>query len=203
MSTSWKFLSTITDGQNFEINGLNIWDYRWTSTGRIAEIRDPRYGRERSLPEYEVSSGDTIARFAADEFSNLIWGIFVAQEIGDVLCLRFKMPKDSTSPTDKQSVAFIESLSKFLPAANPDYDDKIKLVTHWIVEFEVNTGLPNREIGLNDADEVIMTLPDKSNYGYWTDNHLKLNDFEETFETKVIQNKDFEFFWSNYSMTRK
>ena len=81
MSTSWKCIATITDGQRYEINGLNIWDHKWTGTGRKAIVKDPLYGKERRFWEYEIRSGETVARFAAGEFSNLVWGIYVEDAV--------------------------------------------------------------------------------------------------------------------------
>lgn len=68
--------AVITDGQRFEINGLNIWEYRWLSTGEKIEVKDPTYGRKYTFTVYEISTDNRVVTFAAGEYSNSIWGIY-------------------------------------------------------------------------------------------------------------------------------
>ena len=91
--------------------------------------------------------------------------------------------------------AIIEILTGIIPKANPDFDSKIDLVDNWLVEFDFETVIPDREIGLNKNGQVILKLPFKNNYGYWTDNNLMLNDFNKHFKTSEISNSDFEKYW--------
>lgn len=98
--------------------------------------------------------------------------------------------------------AFMSVLTKVIPMANPDFDDKIKNVKYWLVELESETGIPQREIGINAADNVIMIMPYKNNYGYWTDNNLLLNDFKEHFNTSEINKESFEQHWEVFERER-
>ncbi|HEV8506722.1 MAG TPA: hypothetical protein VGQ53_15030 [Chitinophagaceae bacterium] len=89
----------------------------------------------------------------------------------------------------------IRILSKFLPAANPDFDQKIDDVKFWLVEWDSETGIPEREVGLDGDSRVIMKMPFKNNYGYWTDNNLRLSDFRELFKVSEISMESFEEQW--------
>jgi hypothetical protein len=98
--TTWRFVKSFTDGERFEIvPGHNIWDCEWTHVLRKppfpltgdafkdmtakyekALVIDPHYGTEREFFVYEaVVDGRTI-RFAAQEFSNTIWGLYLPDE---------------------------------------------------------------------------------------------------------------------------
>ena len=76
MKTSWKHIKTIVDSESFAIDGLNIWDYEWKDTGQKVDIQDPLYNQNYTLPIYEITDNTMTAKFAAGEFSNLIWGIY-------------------------------------------------------------------------------------------------------------------------------
>lgn len=77
MSDTWQHTRTITDGEPFEINGLNIWNNDWKNTGKCIQIKDPLYGQDYTFPVYEINNGQTSATFATGEFSNCVWGIYL------------------------------------------------------------------------------------------------------------------------------
>jgi hypothetical protein len=77
MTHDWEYVTTVVDGNRFEIAGLNIWDNKWIDTGESIHIKDPLYGQEYSFPVYEIISGEKKVRFATGEFSNCIWGIYL------------------------------------------------------------------------------------------------------------------------------
>jgi hypothetical protein len=89
-------------------------------------------------------------------------------------------------------------LTYILPKANPDFDGKIENVKQWLLEFENDDEIPSREIGIDEKGETVMILPWKKNYGYWTDNNMKLNDFESSFDTQNIHKDEFENLWNDY-----
>lgn len=76
MQSNLNHSVTITDGEHYEINGLNIWDYAWEQTGQRLEIKDPIYSQSYSFNIYEINNHNITARFAAGEYSNNVWGIF-------------------------------------------------------------------------------------------------------------------------------
>ncbi|MFM2225045.1 MAG: hypothetical protein RJA07_1247 [Bacteroidota bacterium] len=107
-----------------------------------------------------------------------------------------------TSKTSKDGViksslkkVLVNVLTKVLPLANPDFEDKIDEVIYWLVEFETETGIPQREIGIDAEARGILKMPYKNNYGYWTDNNLLLNDFKEHFNVSEISKESFEKQW--------
>ncbi|HMC01613.1 MAG TPA: hypothetical protein VKN14_11315 [Flavobacteriaceae bacterium] len=97
--------------------------------------------------------------------------------------------------------AIIGVLSTIIPKANPDFDDKIDFVKNWLVELDIDTGIPEREIGLDKNGQVILKMPFENNYGYWTDNNLLLEDFKKLFFTSEISNVDFEKYWNSFNLT--
>ncbi|RFN58407.1 hypothetical protein [Marixanthomonas ophiurae] len=92
-------------------------------------------------------------------------------------------------------------LSSIIPKANPDFENKIDLVEKWIVELDNETGIPEREIGMDKNGRIIIKMPFKNNYGYWTDNNLLLTDFKNHFETSEISQDSFENYWSLFEKT--
>ncbi|NGY38982.1 hypothetical protein FQU23_015905 [Flavobacterium sp. XN-5] len=115
--------------------------------------------------------------------------------------IQFDAPK-SNSQTAKDGLiksllkkALVGILTTIIPKANPDFDDKIDEVQYWLVECNNETGIPEREIGLDKAGRVILKMPFKDNYGYWTDNNLLLNDFKEHFVVSEISKDSFEQSW--------
>ena len=87
-------------------------------------------------------------------------------------------------------------LNFLLPKANPDFEDKINLVKTWLLEFENNNSIPEREIGLDEKGSVLVKMPYKNNYGYWVDNNLTFKDFENKFNLKIIDKDKFESKWN-------
>jgi hypothetical protein len=94
--------------------------------------------------------------------------------------------------------ALIGFLTKIIPKANPDFDNKLDEVQYWLVECDNETGIPKREIGLDKEGQVILKMPFKDNYGFWTDNNLLLNDFKEHFIVSEISKDSFEQSWELY-----
>lgn len=101
----------------------------------------------------------------------------------------------------KQSI-FIRTIIRFisfiLPATNPDYDSIIDEVAYWYLEFEEEYEPPMREIGFNSSNLPILKMPYRSNYGYWVDNNLTLNDFKGDFKLEEITINVFEDAWNNF-----
>ncbi|WP_299126389.1 hypothetical protein [uncultured Winogradskyella sp.] len=121
--------------------------------------------------------------------------------------IQFKVPKrEHNSEPDgiiKRNIkkVVIGILSSIVPKGNPDFEDKIDLVETWIVELDNETGIPEREIGMDKNGRVIIKMPFNDNYGYWTDNNLKLEDFKSHFDTSEIGRDTFENYWSLFEIT--
>ena|SRR5690606_10201220 len=91
-------------------------------------------------------------------------------------------------------------LKMIVPKANPDFDEKIDEVNFWLIEFEEISGIPKREIGLDEFENPILKMPYKSNYGYWTDNNLLLKNFKSTFKFTEISEKTFSDNWESFDI---
>ncbi|WP_018341959.1 hypothetical protein [Cytophaga aurantiaca] len=76
-NNNWQHARTITDGERFEVGGLNIWDSNWKNTGETIQIKDPLYGQDFIFTVYEITNEQTAVTFAAGEFSNCVWGIYL------------------------------------------------------------------------------------------------------------------------------
>jgi hypothetical protein len=87
-------------------------------------------------------------------------------------------------------------LTKIIPVANPDFELKIDDVKYWLIECDLETGIPQREVGLDEKGNAIMKMPYQKNYGYWTDNNLLLGDFKEHFKISEITKEAFEEQWN-------
>lgn len=78
MTTSnWSYFGATTDGDEFLIHGLNMWDHTWHPTGETAHVKDPLWNGEFTFPVYQIRTETQTITFATGEFSNTIWGIFV------------------------------------------------------------------------------------------------------------------------------
>lgn len=118
-----------------------------------------------------------------------------------MIYIKFDAPRNNSQATKD---GFIEKAVKkalsavvttIFPMANPDFNDKIDGVIYWLVECDGETGMPEREIGLDKEGQVILKMPYKGNYGYWTDNNLLLKDFREHFAVSEITKEDFKRNW--------
>lgn len=121
--------------------------------------------------------------------------------------IQFKIPKSEqkvqADGIGKRNFkkALIGILSAIIPKANPDFENKINLVEKWIIELDNETGIPEREIGMDKAGRIIVKMPFKNNYGYWTDNNLLLADFKSHFKNSEISRDTFENYWSLFEKT--
>lgn len=73
---SWKYQTSGIEG-NVILFGVNIFDYQWIETGKKAKITEPLYQQKFVFPIYKVVINDVEYKFAAGEFSNLVWGFYV------------------------------------------------------------------------------------------------------------------------------
>ncbi|MBR6106843.1 MAG: hypothetical protein IKQ39_02450 [Oscillospiraceae bacterium] len=59
--------------------GVNLYDYRWESTGRIAAVKDPLYGTLHKFPVYTAVIGEKKREFAFGEYCMCIYGLYARQ----------------------------------------------------------------------------------------------------------------------------
>lgn len=78
MTQGWCLVRIATEGDGTRVGGVSLWDADWTPTrGRII-VAHPQYPSHRHvLGTYEVAGTERPVSFAAGEFSNGVWGIYV------------------------------------------------------------------------------------------------------------------------------
>ena len=77
MSPGCYHIATLSDGESLRIKGMNIWKHKWKNTGQQIDIKDPLYNQAYSFEVYTISILFWKAEFAAGEFSNGIYGIYI------------------------------------------------------------------------------------------------------------------------------
>jgi hypothetical protein len=77
MKSAWRFEKTVSDGEEFKINGINIWDFKWEETGEKIRVKDPVYGQFYSFNVFKIQNKDIEILFVAGEFSNGVYGIYL------------------------------------------------------------------------------------------------------------------------------
>jgi len=87
----WRFLASTFDGgpwmrpvegklKEFPlmIGVVHVWEQKWGPLLGTVEVTDPRHHRRFQARIYEIRGKDSsVARFAAAEFSNGVWGFHV------------------------------------------------------------------------------------------------------------------------------
>jgi hypothetical protein len=76
MNNEWKHFKTIADSEYCEIDGVNIWDYKWISDYETIIVKDPLYGETKSFNHFCIELANNKIEFVAGEFSNCVWGIY-------------------------------------------------------------------------------------------------------------------------------
>jgi hypothetical protein len=64
-----------------KIGGLDLWKHRWKSLDDPPiTVAHPQYPHQRHVMQiFEIRDGDVVVRFAAGEFSNGAWGIYLPE----------------------------------------------------------------------------------------------------------------------------
>lgn len=78
---NWKYSKTITDGEPYFIDNINIWSENWKLTGEKIQIKHPTNNKYYRFDVYEINSNGKIIKFSAGEFSNNVWGIYELENI--------------------------------------------------------------------------------------------------------------------------
>ena len=89
--------------------------------------------------------------------------------------------------------ALIWVLTRLLPLANPDFEDRYPEVAKWWVEIDP-AGVPRRELGLDADGRPIVAGPFGENFGFWTDSNMVF----EAEEYPTVSSDLFEAAWSSF-----
>ena len=93
--------------------------------------------------------------------------------------------------------SIIRILKTIIPKANPDFENKYEFVTYLKVEFDKQNGWTLRELGFDKEGNSVVAGPFRSNYGFWTDNQLTLDDYN-CFDPIRISKNEFENDWKEF-----
>lgn len=77
MKTEWKHYKTVIDNEPCFIEGINIWEYEWKTNHESAVVIDSIYQVQKSFRIYCIELENKKIEFAAEEFSNCVWGIYI------------------------------------------------------------------------------------------------------------------------------
>lgn len=76
----WQFAGSSSEGEAFEIRGVNVWDQGWqVVTGQEAQVNDPVYGQGFIFRVFTIQDGEERIEFAAGEFSPGVWGFYTRE----------------------------------------------------------------------------------------------------------------------------
>ena len=119
----------------------------------------------------------------------------------DFYYIKFKDITSAKADRKKNNLAdrIVKTLLFFIPEANPEYNELIEDVAEWQIEIDPSNNLPTREIGKDFNDEVILIMPYRDNYGYWTDNNITLDYFKNHFEATNLDKEEFDRNWDAFS----
>jgi hypothetical protein len=78
---NWKLVGVVPEGKELRIDGVNVWSQKWTPVkGEFAEVIDPSYHQTFRFNIYTIKNGEAEIKFAAGEFSNMVYGFYVDNE---------------------------------------------------------------------------------------------------------------------------
>jgi ribonuclease HI len=76
---NWKCISVIFDGEDFLLDGINIWNHKWELTNEKVKVKDPKYNKQCVAEVYTILFDEINIQFAVAEFSNNVWGIYQSE----------------------------------------------------------------------------------------------------------------------------
>lgn len=126
----------------------------------------------------------------------------------DKIYIRFNnpIPGNSAAPDGPVKKAIknniVKTLTTIIPRANPDFEHLLDQVEFWKIEYNKRENATWREIGFNKDEISIVAMPLVDNYGFWTDNHLTLDDYDR-FDPTPITKDVFEKDWTEFERNMK
>ena len=90
-------------------------------------------------------------------------------------------------------------LLSIFPRTNPDYEGLYDKVIIWYIEYDDINNYTNREIGVDKDGIVIVKGPFGKNLGFWTDEDLTIEHYDNDFKIVYIKQEEFEKLWMEES----
>jgi len=72
----WNCSATKVEGEEYNVEGLNIWEYKWNTTGNFFYKKDAVHQIKYKIDIFEIQNIDKIVIFGAAEGSNGVWTIY-------------------------------------------------------------------------------------------------------------------------------
>jgi hypothetical protein len=78
ITPGWRFVHIGYEGDDVEIGGVKVWGIKWVPLRDRITVAHPMYPAQRHpMWTYQLPGPSGPVEFAAGEFSNGVWGIFV------------------------------------------------------------------------------------------------------------------------------
>lgn len=100
---------------------------------------------------------------------------------------------------NNRKAKILKTILFFIPESNPEYDEIICDVAEWQLEIDPTDNLPTREIGKDINGKIILIMPWRDNYGYWTDNNITIDYFKDHFKATNIDKSEFDKNWDAFA----
>ncbi|BCJ91424.1 hypothetical protein IZ6_21590 [Terrihabitans soli] len=76
--SGWRYAHIGTEGQAFDLNGLNPWAYEWRSLEENVTLPHPDYPSQfHAYRVWEINAANKVLRFAATDVSNCVWAFYL------------------------------------------------------------------------------------------------------------------------------
>jgi hypothetical protein len=72
----WNSSITVGENEKYNIDGLNIWAYKWRDTGEYFFKKEPVRQNNFKISVYEIENEGKFIKFGAIEVSSNAWIIY-------------------------------------------------------------------------------------------------------------------------------
>ena len=78
VTPGWQSVGMCSDGDAFDLAGINPWQHEWVSQSERIVVAHPFYPSQRhDVDVWVIGAPDRAVRFAAGEMSNGAWAFFL------------------------------------------------------------------------------------------------------------------------------
>ncbi len=92
---------------------------------------------------------------------------------------------------------WVRLVGLFIPRVNKNLDEVQHRISTWRIAFS-GDGQVAREVALDRNGDPVFAAPTNSNYGFWGDVGMSIEDFRESFEVKTITAPSFDNVFRRY-----
>ncbi len=80
VTPGWRPVGMCSEGDVFDLAGLNPWEHEWVSQSQRIVVTHPTYaGQRHNVDVWVIHALDRVVRFAAGEMSNQAWAFFLPE----------------------------------------------------------------------------------------------------------------------------